>query len=314
MKSYTSKYIKILIALILIFSFVLQGKNIPSDEIWLIVRGDDIGLAHGANAGFIKSREDGILSSAELMVPTPWFNEGVKILNNHPNLEAGVHLTLTSEWSDFRWGPISPLDSSASIVDKDGYFYYRTETAEKFDKIYGDNYSFLGSDPDLEEIKTEVRYQIEKAVEKVPSINHISCHMRAASATPEIRKVVQEVSNQYNLVPDWLIREYGKEISLWSVPIDRKEEALINKIKKMEGGNLYYLPLHPGLDTPEMENISGPAFPQDKNMSEHRAAVTKALTSEEVKDLIEKRNIKIVDHKYIIQKGIISDLSKYKSK
>ena len=33
----------------------------------------------------------------------------------------GVHLALTSEWTSFRWGPISPADAVPSLLDEQGY-------------------------------------------------------------------------------------------------------------------------------------------------------------------------------------------------
>lgn len=73
-----------------------KGKN-SDGEIRLIVRGDDIGFCHSANVGCIKSYRDGIVRSVEVMVPCPWFNEAVEMLNNNPGLDVGIHLTVTCE-------------------------------------------------------------------------------------------------------------------------------------------------------------------------------------------------------------------------
>jgi len=284
-----------------------NNEKIPDNEIWLIIRGDDIGFSHGANMGFVKSFQEGILSSAEIMVPPSWFNEGVNILKENPEIEAGVHLTLTSEWMNYRWGPVGPIKNNSTIIDKDGYFYHRTEKNSVFDKIFDSNYCIARAKIDLEEVRIELKAQIEKAIEKIPWINHTSCHMGAAVATPELKHMVEELVKEYGLVPDWKFREISKEISLWSVPAEEKIDSLIYYLNQMEPGRLYYLVVHPGINTPEMKAINSPAFEADKHMAEHRAAITEALTNKKVRNVIEKRNIKIITHQYVIDKGLLNN-------
>ncbi|MCK4748086.1 MAG: ChbG/HpnK family deacetylase, partial [Bacteroidales bacterium] len=90
------------------------------DEIRLLVRGDDIGSTHAANLGCIESYQQGIMRSVEIMVPCPWFPEAVSMLNKNPGLDVGIHITLTSEWENIKWGP---LTHAPSISDEDGYFF-----------------------------------------------------------------------------------------------------------------------------------------------------------------------------------------------
>ena len=90
------------------------------EEIRLLVRGDDIGFSHSANLGCIESYKNGIVRSVEVMVPCAWFPEAAKLLNENPGFDVGVHLTLTSEWENIKW---RPLTNAASLVDKDGYFF-----------------------------------------------------------------------------------------------------------------------------------------------------------------------------------------------
>ena len=92
----------------------------PEQEIYLLVRGDDIGSSHAANVGCMASYQQGIMRSVELMPPCPWFPEAVKMLQQNPDLDVGIHLTLTSEWEHMKWGP---LTKARSISDDDGYFY-----------------------------------------------------------------------------------------------------------------------------------------------------------------------------------------------
>lgn len=309
-RRFKSHSIKFSLILFLLLIPLIQGSlfakvAIPEGEILLIVRGDDIGFSHGANMAFKKAFDNGILTSAELMVPPPWFDEAVKILKERPNLDVGIHLTLTCEWMNYRWGPVGPkTDSTPGFIDREGNFYYRTAPSPYYDKIFTRPYSFLGSHPKLSEVEKELRAQIELAMKKIPYISHISCHMGAASVTPQLKSLVEELSMEYGLVPDWKFED--NSLSIFSVPLEKKVDSLASILKNLTPG-FWYLVVHPGLDTPEMRAISSPTGDPDKRMAQHRAEVTEALTSERIKKIIEERNIKLVNHKDLIKAGILNE-------
>ncbi len=50
----------------------------------LIIRGDDMGYTHSGNEALIKCYKEGIERSIEVIVPSPWFPEAVKLLNENP--------------------------------------------------------------------------------------------------------------------------------------------------------------------------------------------------------------------------------------
>jgi predicted glycoside hydrolase/deacetylase ChbG (UPF0249 family) len=80
----------------------------------LIVNCDDLGSTHAANVGVYESLRHGIATSATLMVPCPWAREAAA---RHRGEDVGVHLTLNSEWDEYRWGPIT---HGPSLVDGEG--------------------------------------------------------------------------------------------------------------------------------------------------------------------------------------------------
>lgn len=86
----------------------------------LIIRGDDMGYTHSANEALLESYQKGIMTTVEVMPITPWFPEAVIMCNANPDLDVGIHLSLTSEWTNLKW---RPLTCSPSLTDKDGYFY-----------------------------------------------------------------------------------------------------------------------------------------------------------------------------------------------
>ncbi len=109
------KFSGILLLCLLISSLHAQQKSTR-----LIVRGDDMGYSHSGNIALIKSFKEGIESSIEVIVPSPWFPEAVKLLNQNPTADVGIHLAITSEWDNVKW---RPLTECPSLVDPDGYFF-----------------------------------------------------------------------------------------------------------------------------------------------------------------------------------------------
>jgi predicted glycoside hydrolase/deacetylase ChbG (UPF0249 family) len=88
-----------------------------------IIHTDDIGMCQASVSAFAELNTAGITSSGAVMVPCAWFPAAAAYCRAHPQADMGVHLTLTSEWSDFRWGPISTRDVASGLIDSEGYFY-----------------------------------------------------------------------------------------------------------------------------------------------------------------------------------------------
>ena len=110
---------KFLLLVIVLFLASLQIQAQDENVIYLIVRADDMASFHDANVACIKACKEGIARSVELMVPCAWFPEAVKMLNENPSIDVGIHLVLTSEWEGIRWRPLTDVPS---LVDKNGYF------------------------------------------------------------------------------------------------------------------------------------------------------------------------------------------------
>ena len=78
-----------------------------TDRRFLIVNGDDFGQSAGVNRGIITAHENGILTSASLMVRWPDALAAAEYARDHPNLSVGLHLDL-GEWTlrDGEWRPL----------------------------------------------------------------------------------------------------------------------------------------------------------------------------------------------------------------
>src|ERR1700748_587687 len=83
----------------------------------LLIRLDDIGMNHSVNMALQKMCETGMPISASVQFACPWYQEAVEILKKNPQVTVGVHLTLTSEWKNYRWGPVLGATAVPSLVD-----------------------------------------------------------------------------------------------------------------------------------------------------------------------------------------------------
>src|SRR5258706_13129915 len=108
-----------------------EKLGFPRDAKLLIVHADDVGVTHSVNAATIKGLESGLVNSASLMVPCPWFPEIADYAKSHPGADFGLHLTLTSERVYYRWGPVASKDKVPSLIDENGYFHHDWNASPK---------------------------------------------------------------------------------------------------------------------------------------------------------------------------------------
>ncbi len=281
-----SRHVLLLGALLLIIplgnpdAFAAQSRDVR-----LIVRGDDIGSSHAANVACIRAYKEGIMTSVELMVPCPWFPEAVKMLNENPGLDVGVHVTLTSEWDNIKW---RPLTSAPSLTDADGYFYptiWRRKGAPAGTALQEAKWK-------IEEIEKEIRAQIELAKRKVPHVSHLSFHMGCSDFDPKVNEVCTKLAKEYNLyIPSrGDMRPAGGFGNAKTV--EQRTEKFIEMLKGFKRGTYLFVD-HPGLDTPEMRAIGHPGY---ENVAQDRQAVTDVFTSDRVKRTVEELGIKLLSY------------------
>lgn len=264
-------------------------KMAPSQgRIRLIVRGDDLGALHGINVGCEKAITQGIMTVAHVIAPGPWFPEAVQMLKAHPEVDVGIHLAITSEWSNVKW---RPLTHAPSLVDKDGFFRPFIWPNEK---LPGASHKEAGTWK-LEEIEAELRAQIELVKRHLPRVSNGGCHMGCGSLDPKVRDLIDRLLREYGLKHD---RAKLKHLPIESAN-DRmgntlswqaREAALIKALQSVGPGD-YEIVEHPSTDDAEMRAISHPGY---ENVAEDRAAVTAVWTSPKVKDVIARRGITLI--------------------
>jgi predicted glycoside hydrolase/deacetylase ChbG (UPF0249 family) len=254
-------------------------------QIKLVVRADDIGSCHTSNLACIKSFQEGIARSVEVQVCCPWFNEAAKMLRENPGYDVGVHLTLTSEWENYKWGPIT---QAASLVDGQGHFYPMTSQRADFPPATG----FLESKWKIEEVEKELRAQIELARKMIPQVSHLSSHMNTPTCTPELRALVQRLAQEYKLPIETPGAQHLRWMADSKASAEQREAALVKALEEVQAGT-WIVVEHPGLDTPEMQAIGHQGYWE---VAAHRDGVTKAFCSPKVKEVIKRRGIQLVSY------------------
>jgi predicted glycoside hydrolase/deacetylase ChbG (UPF0249 family) len=157
----------------------------PAEAKLLILNADDLAVSHSENAASFAAFDNRFITSATGMVPCPWFTEVAAFARSHPGLDLGLHLTLTSEWQTYRWGPITSRALVPSLVGPDGYFYSNTREFAQRAK--------------LDEVELEIRAQIERAKSMGVEPTHLDAHMHSLYATPELFGVMLKVAREYKL-------------------------------------------------------------------------------------------------------------------
>jgi chitin disaccharide deacetylase len=259
-----------------------QPKSAPR----LIVRGDDMGFSHSGNVALIKCFQEGIQTSIEIIVPSPWFPEAVKMLQQNPGTDVGIHIALTSEWDNVKYRPVSDCPS---LTDADGYFYPFIYPNKNYP-----GQALLENNPKIGDIEKEIRAQIELALKKIPRISHISAHMGCYGMNPEVKALAKRLSTEYKI--DIEPSELGVKGVSYQGSKETSEQKIASFIKMLDGlkaGETYLFVDHPGMDTPELRAIHHVGY---ENVAIDRQGVTDTWTDPRVKEAIKKKGIQLISY------------------
>ncbi|MBY0503285.1 MAG: polysaccharide deacetylase family protein [Bryobacteraceae bacterium] len=178
----------------------------PQDRV-LMVHADDLGMSHTVNAASMEAFRHGLVTSASVMVPCPWFLEIANFAKEHPEYDIGLHLTLTSEWRKYRWGPVASRDKVPGLIDAEGYLWRDVRS--------------VAQHATAAEVETELRAQIDKALATGWRPTHLDTHMGTLYARLDYWEVYAKLGREYNL-PVMLMRptpEFVAEASKDGYPI-----------------------------------------------------------------------------------------------
>lgn len=271
---------------------------------YVIIHADDAGMSHSVNRGTIDSMEKGIVSSASIMVPCPWFKEIAAYAKAHPEKDFGIHLTLNSEWENYRWAPVAGRDKVPSLVDKEGYLW--------------DGVPQVAVNAKASEVATELRAQVQRALDFGVPVTHLDTHMGAVVSRPDLVEVYVKLGVEFNVpvfflrdlggaVPDERIRARGLE--LLKVLDDHKLPVLDQMTQLYTNGSfedkkaqylqaiadtrpgVHYVILHCGYDNDELQAIT--------TSSQLRDTDRRIFTDPDFIEQVKKTGVEIVTWKQV---------------
>jgi predicted glycoside hydrolase/deacetylase ChbG (UPF0249 family) len=293
----------VLIALTVSFA---NGQNTIQEKLGyakdaklLIIHADDFGLCHSENRATIKAMEDGVVNSASIMVPCPWFTEAAQYTKQHPDLDIGIHLTLTNEWSKYKWGTVADACEVPSLIAANGFMHEECPDVSKHAKI--------------EEAEKELRAQIERAIAAGVNPTHLDSHMGCLFYDrADLFEVYIKLGKEYK-VPTMINKEFftymvpGEDHSdkfmkflddpdliiankVMMDPGIKTKEDLFNFYSSQLGSSLVsglnVMIMHVGYNNEELRGITARA--------KNRHWDLEYFTSEECKTILEKNNVKLV--------------------
>lgn len=250
---------------------ILKKLGLADSDRVAIIHTDDIGMCQASVAASIDLNQAGIISSGAIMVPCPWFLQAAQFAKENPKADFGVHLTLTSEWKTYRWGPISTRDPKSGMIDDEGAFYHRSQEVQE----HGDPAA----------VELELESQVERLIHAGVAPTHIDTHMGSV-AHPKYMQSYINLGMKFGL-PAMLFRmdEAGWRAAgldadtakiaaglmqqleagglplldtLGGMPLDTDENRL-DRTKKMlselKPGITHFI-IHPSKDTPELRAIT----------------------------------------------------------
>ena len=156
---------------------ILKKLGYSNDDRLVIIHTDDIGMCHASIQAYSELIDYGLISSGATMVPCSWFPHVAAFCGQHSNVDMGVHLTLTSEWDNYRWSPVSTRLIESGMIDAEGYFYRSSEETQ------------LNGNP--EAIQTELQTQLERAISAGIQITHLDTHMNTVAHPKFINSYIQ---------------------------------------------------------------------------------------------------------------------------
>lgn len=278
----------------------LKRLGYPLNTKLLIVHADDMGLSHSTNLACIDAIENGLVNSGSVMMPCPFALEMVGYSKLHPDLDIGIHLTLTSEWAGNQWRPVF-CDQVSSLTNSDGFLFETREEQE--------------TKAQMSDIEQELRAQIEKAITNGVHPTHLDCHQFTGIMNPEFLKIYIQLGREYGLpillnrekIKKWFRYDVRRFVSENEILVDQLFIATPRRTKK--GLAHYYrnvlqtlkpglncLLIHPAYDDKEMKILTAA---HSYCNSVWRQSDYDFFMSDECRRIVNEKNIQLITWKEI---------------
>ncbi len=282
----------------------------PSDRV-VLLHADDVGMCQATLSAYEDLLDVGLISSASTMVPCPWFPLTAALCRRRPAADMGVHLTLTNEYTAYRWGPLSTRDPASGLIDQAGYL---PAGPLEVQQARG------------EAVRQELEAQLDRALQAGIDVTHLDTHQLSV-LHPEFVVAYADLALAHRL-PIMLLRadaagwlrltgalglpvspetaeqaaaqvERLEEMELPMVdyaamlPLDRPHEriALAKQVLDSLPPGLNHLVIHPAADTPELRAITAD-WPS-------RVADYQAFVSAELRDHVRNSGIQVIGYRLL---------------
>lgn len=195
-----------------------EKLGFPAGKRVIILHADDAGMCEEANIATRFYLENNYIQSTAVMVPCIYAEAFIEWAKKDPTKDVGVHLTLTSEWNNYRWGPISDPVKVPGLVDPDGKFWHEVPDVVMH--------------ASAEEVEIEIRAQIDKVIALGYHPSHIDTHMGTLYGHPGYVKVFLKVAQEYNIPANAIDLSNPEVVSVFreqGYPITEEVIELVNK-------------------------------------------------------------------------------------
>lgn len=281
----------------------------PKDARVVIFHVDDAGMSHDSNLGAIEAIEKGVATSTSVMFPCPWVVEFARYATEHPDVDMGIHCTLTSEWGDYRWGPVAGKNTVPGLTDAEGSLWHAPRD--------------VVAHATPEEVETELRAQLDRCITLGLKPTHLDTHMGTVYASPEFLERYIKIGAEKGIPvmvpgghayflskesprPADQIRALGEKVWALGLPVlddlhtgygckdpAGKKAQVIDFLRTVKPGVTQFI-VHCTRPSESFKHISG--------SGPMRLAELEAMTSPEVKKVIEEEKIIITTWRELKQR------------
>lgn len=140
----------------------------------LIINADDFGRTRGINYGIAEAMKNGVLSSTTIMMTMPYAEHAVNLAKKAELSGIGVHLTFIEK----------SLSKNKTLSNENGIFK---------------KYPELMAEADIEEIKTEMRMQIDKLISLGIKPTHLDSHHHTHLYCSKMIEAAFSIAKEYKL-------------------------------------------------------------------------------------------------------------------
>lgn len=283
---------------------LLKRLGLSAKDRVAVLHADDIGMCQASVEAFRQLDEFGLVACGAVMMPCPWAPAAAAYARANPRADLGVHLTLTSEWAEYRWGPLSTRDAQSGLMDEEGFFPRRSEAVQ------------ASADPAA--ARRELETQIERALALGIDVSHIDTHMGTVMH-PKLVQAYLELTLQYH-IPGMIFRwdeatllKQGMDgdtagtlaraiqdlegsgmpllDGLFGLPLDKPAERLEQAkraFSELPAGVTHFI-IHPAVDTPELREIT--------RDWQARVADFQTFLREDLRDYIQNIGVMVIGYK-----------------